>query len=558
MKKIVLLLTGIVLGYSLFAQRIDFRNARNQTLGVDLPEKQQTTKASDTKQSTWTEITLPYSELVTFDTAHCQFLEEYLTRGFYFTLTERSSVVINNPSGLVYYRIGTSWIMDSLLTIGSPLLPIDSSFTLDLSLASGREVYKTLEPGTYYFLSDDNGALYYKDYGDEPLTTRIEVYTTNSTYRRYTELPYSQLFDTTHPVSGQLQDTLLLFPADIHIVHSTYNPYYMNVEKAKSYLITCTLSSTTQTEGYAGGTYFLNDSLNGAPVNDIIGSVFLTGNTTKSSIYTASYTGKIKILPFTFASGISYELSVKELQTYTVPTALDAATTITSFPYTDTGKMGDGMLINCEDASLIGSVNFLTDMLYCGFPFKVHLSEGDSLFITFNVDYYTSDTVYNVGEIYIFEKSDNSYEKIGQIGFDESYDTVIVKPHLMFIAPNEMDLYILATNTYMLSYTLGIGVVDLLPYGLTLTINSSATAAIENIGAAANIKISNPVTDFVTINGSAGKNIEVYDNSGKCILKQKIMSDNEKIATSSWAKGIYFVKLTDNGKNSGTAKLIKI
>jgi hypothetical protein len=321
----------------------------------------------------------------------------------------------------------------------------------------------------------------------------------------------------------------------------------MDVQKGSSYEFTCTFNPSDSTEEFSGGVYILNNSLIGQTA-DVLRSAFVrTGTPTNTTIYTAPHTGTVKILPFSHANGMSYELSVKRLETQTVPEALDAAIAITDFPFEQKGIMKDGLAVDCEDASFIGNPDYPNDLFYC-YPFKVHIAENASLTITMNVDYFS---IYNVGQVYILEKSNNTYTKIGQAGFDE-YDQI---PTIVYTAPEEMDLYILASNTIQLPFSLS-SIAGDMPY--ELHINYSASSAFEDINATANIKISNPVKDFVTIQESAGKNIEVYDNLGKCILKQKITSDNEQIATNSWAKGVYFVKLISNGTDLGTAKLVKI
>jgi hypothetical protein len=451
-------------------------------------------------------------------------------KGFTFTITERSSVVIGDATGEAYYQLSPSEAPDS-------------------TIITGYMLYKTLEAGTYRILTDDNGA---SSFNGEPLTTHMNVYIANDSYKSYTELPYSQPIDTA--VSGQIQDTLFLFQRSVHITYSTADPYYINVQEGNAYRITCTFNSTDK---YAGGIYILQ-ALTGDDQTDIFVSIFVDNEKqTNSTVYTAEATGTIKILPFSFASGIPYRISVEQIEDiYTIPEALDAATTITNIPYNATGVMGDGLLINCEDASVIG---FMPYELYYGYPFKVHLAKNDTLAITMNVDLFS---MMEAGEVFIFEKSNDGYIKVGKNGADEE-DV----PTIVYTAQEEMDLYILAAlsgvfSVNLLPMFLQILGIDLpidaadLPYELTIT--HDVPLALENINATANIKITNPVKDFATIQESAGKNIEVYDNLGKCILKQKIASDNEQIATNSWAKGIYFVKLTKDGMNLGTAKLIKI
>ena len=67
----------------------------------------------------------------------------------------------------------------------------------------------------------------------------------------------------------------------------------------------------------------------------------------------------------------------------------------------------------------------------------------------------------------------------------------------------------------------------------------------------------NPVRENVHIKGAAGKNMVVYDDLGKRILNKRIMSDIEILSLTSWAQGIYFVRIIENGKCLGIIKLIK-
>jgi hypothetical protein len=485
---------------------------------------------------TWTEITLPYSETVIYDTAA---LDEfgYCTKGFSFTLTEPSSVVISGPQGLAYYKLFASQDMDSSL------------------IAEAYTIYETLEAGTYYILTDDRG---FGEAFNEPLQTRIEVYVANGQYQSYTEEALYSLLST-QSVGGDLQDTLLMFNTDFRIAHSTKDLHYIEVQEGKSYKIVGRFSSADSIE-YGGGVCVLNSTLTGNVYDLACPQIEVTSEKpADSTIYTADQTGAIKILPYSYTNGISYEIFVEQLETYTVSEALDAAKTITDLlPYEQEGIMGeDALLINCQDGSLIGMF-FLPNQLYFGHTFKTHLSKNDSLVVTANVDFFNDEDsiIYNVADIHIFEKSDNGYEKIGQVSASGE-DTPPIS--IAYKAENDMDLYILASNIYyfIYSYIEDPGFTTDRPYELRID-RYTTSSSLENIYTTANIKITNPVKDFATIRESAGKNIEVYDNLGKCIFKQKITSDNEQIATNSWAKGIYFVKLTKDGMNLGTAKLIKI
>ncbi len=99
-------------------------------------------------------------------------------------------------------------------------------------------------------------------------------------------------------------------------------------------------------------------------------------------------------------------------------------------------------------------------------------------------------------------------------------------------------------------------------YNLTEASNNPRTfnsaLNIENISN--NIDIyPNPANDFIFIRNSENiKSISISDISGKIISENEYKNSNEiSIDISKMAKGIYFIKLTDN-KNIFTKKIIKI
>jgi chromosome segregation ATPase len=67
----------------------------------------------------------------------------------------------------------------------------------------------------------------------------------------------------------------------------------------------------------------------------------------------------------------------------------------------------------------------------------------------------------------------------------------------------------------------------------------------------------NPAKEVVTVNNASGKAVSIFNNSGIKVFEKEVQSDEEQISVASWQKGIYFVRISDNGKVVGTVKLIK-
>jgi hypothetical protein len=69
----------------------------------------------------------------------------------------------------------------------------------------------------------------------------------------------------------------------------------------------------------------------------------------------------------------------------------------------------------------------------------------------------------------------------------------------------------------------------------------------------------NPAIDYFIVNSNSHSvlNLIVTDALGKLILKQTIGSDIEKINTSQFAKGIYFIQINDRNNPVYRGKIIK-
>ncbi|MDR0508198.1 MAG: T9SS type A sorting domain-containing protein [Dysgonamonadaceae bacterium] len=513
MRKFVTFIVLVAMGSSLFAQR-DLGRCSNRTQMLNLPIQEIVASPENVQEMTWTAINLPYSELVTYDDANCEYVANYyLTRGFYFTLTETSNVVINGPWAWAYY-----YLYDS------------RDITTAKELARGYAIYATLDAGTYYIATDDNGCYYFKDMDGQYLTQRMNVYFANGTYPSYTTLPYSQELNSSASVAGQMNDTVLVFTTSVGIIHSTVTPYYLNIEENKSYKITCTITSDN-TEDYAGGLYILDESLTGTS-NDLKSSLIIDGGKsgnaeTRSRIYNATYTGIAKILPVAFTGGVSYTISVEPMETYLLPEALDIATSLATFPHTATGNIETGILINAQDGSVIGSTDY-SNQLYNGFPFKIDLNESDKVNIAMNIDYLN---VYNLGYIYLFEKTaNNAYNKIGEVGFPQT-------PAIEFVAPEKMDLYILTSIAYLMPYPNATGMT------YELSIDKSPMSLPDITVESINI-YPNPASEVLQITNyelQKGEYVEIMDITGKVV----IISETCPVNVSSLAKGIYFAKIAN-------------
>jgi hypothetical protein len=72
-----------------------------------------------------------------------------------------------------------------------------------------------------------------------------------------------------------------------------------------------------------------------------------------------------------------------------------------------------------------------------------------------------------------------------------------------------------------------------------------------------NIKIyPNPFKDFFIMNSIIPSKLEIYDISGKIILKKQLVSGDNKIEIKNLQSGIYILKLNTD-KGSSTFKVVK-
>ncbi len=68
----------------------------------------------------------------------------------------------------------------------------------------------------------------------------------------------------------------------------------------------------------------------------------------------------------------------------------------------------------------------------------------------------------------------------------------------------------------------------------------------------------NPTSDYLNINWSGNQpqmNVEFYDITGKQVLNQ-LVNNNSKLSIQGFNKGLYLIKLSDNGKMIETRKII--
>jgi YD repeat-containing protein len=86
---------------------------------------------------------------------------------------------------------------------------------------------------------------------------------------------------------------------------------------------------------------------------------------------------------------------------------------------------------------------------------------------------------------------------------------------------------------------------------------STSPSGIEDIDVSAVAIYPNPAKDIVILKGASGKTVTVYSSTGSIIFEKNNVDAEETISTSSWASGIYLVKITDDGKSEVVKKLIK-
>ena len=68
----------------------------------------------------------------------------------------------------------------------------------------------------------------------------------------------------------------------------------------------------------------------------------------------------------------------------------------------------------------------------------------------------------------------------------------------------------------------------------------------------------NPASDFLYIeNIPKPMEMEIYDLSGKVMLRKEVNNSSESVNVSQLSKGVYFYGLNQNGKTIKTGRLIK-
>jgi len=94
---------------------------------------------------------------------------------------------------------------------------------------------------------------------------------------------------------------------------------------------------------------------------------------------------------------------------------------------------------------------------------------------------------------------------------------------------------------------------------LAMRISLGATTAINNVNAGPSMQVyPNPATNEFYINGnfSLPAVIELYDLTGKKLLRQNITSDNQKIRVAGFAKGMYFYKVITKDDKLASGKIV--
>ena len=116
-----------------------------------------------------------------------------------------------------------------------------------------------------------------------------------------------------------------------------------------------------------------------------------------------------------------------------------------------------------------------------------------------------------------------------------------------------------ATTYYLINPADGVYAVEVTnEYGCVLMSNTWLINGIQEYALRCNI-YPNPAMDEVSVNGMRdwiGGQLVIYDLFGKVVFKDNITTDNTRINLSSWAQGVYQLRLIHEDKNS-TYELVK-
>ena len=389
--------------------------------------------APKAESMTWESLPLPFSGEITIDSTNGELADGmYMSRGFEITVASPVVVDFFCSSQWFYFSVYKDKNMDTLMSSG------------------GSMFCRFEKAGTYYLVLDDNAySLMYGEY----LTDRITVFEDHNfeNHKAYYSVDYSQELSEENPVSGNIEDTVIMsFGGSTNVIFiSDDTAAYFDVEENSTYRIVGTYSVEEGAGLSVAGFYIYPWNFDTA-ITDVLNGNFIEGydEIEATLILSSSAAGRLRILPLTFSEGVSsYSLTIEKLVTKTVPQLLDEAQElmVSDMPYYDSADFEAQSMVLVEDGSLIGSTELL-GQIYHAVARKVHLNQGNILDITFS-----HSLMPYVGYLYIYEKDGSVYRKIGEAGYDENdpdYD-IFTYPNLIYEAGEEIDLYIIGSTVFL-------------------------------------------------------------------------------------------------------------
>lgn len=143
--------------------------------------------------------------------------------------------------------------------------------------------------------------------------------------------------------------------------------------------------------------------------------------------------------------------------------------------------------------------------------------------------------------------------------YADSFEWSISNPYWQLGGSNN------STNTLQIT-TGGISVLSV--FGInscgispTTSLQIVSSISIEEINIMENINIyPNPISQFVNIENNSNKqvnNVQIFDGNGKLVAEKEMDENTIQLDLSSFANGVYIIKLWDSNKVLGTAKIVK-
>jgi len=94
-------------------------------------------------------------------------------------------------------------------------------------------------------------------------------------------------------------------------------------------------------------------------------------------------------------------------------------------------------------------------------------------------------------------------------------------------------------------------------YTATCDVTVNSSSGIENKNTPEIELYPNPAKGFVILKGAGGMDISIYTSIGHKMYEKNNLNNEEMIAISPWAQGIYLVRITDKEKTTIVKKLVK-